>query len=82
MQTDFLDNNVLDQAISISDGLAERAYEADQVKKLSQETVDDVIKTGMLSMSTPKIFGGSEANLLTRYEAVGICLRCYLLVHW
>ena len=46
MQTDFLDNNVLDQAISISDGLAERAYEADQVKKLSQETVDDVIKTG------------------------------------
>ena len=35
MQTDFLDNNVLDQAISISDGLAERAYEADQVKKLS-----------------------------------------------
>lgn len=68
MQTDFLDNNVLDQAISISDGLAERAYEADQVKKLSQETVDDVIKTGMLSMSTPKIYGGSEANLLTRYE--------------
>jgi alkylation response protein AidB-like acyl-CoA dehydrogenase len=68
VETKFLDNEILDRAKSISKGLADRAYEADQAKKLSQQSVDAVIDTGLLAMTLPKFFGGTEANFVTRYE--------------
>jgi 3-hydroxy-9,10-secoandrosta-1,3,5(10)-triene-9,17-dione monooxygenase len=49
--------------------LRSRAFDADKARRLPDETIAELLDTGLLQMLAPRRFGGSEADLTTFLDA-------------
>jgi len=70
-------HDVLETVQGLLPAIAERAGRADEDRRLSTETVDELRAAGVLRMLQPKRYGGLEANPVDFYEVVrsisGVC---------
>ena len=65
----------LEEAVEIARGLApklrERVAQAEEVRRLPEENVRDLIDSGLIALEVPKRFGGAELNLDALIEVTG-----------
>ena len=65
----------LDEAVEIAESLApklrERVDRAEQLRRLPEETVADLIESGLLGIETPRRWGGPELSLDALLEVTG-----------
>jgi 3-hydroxy-9,10-secoandrosta-1,3,5(10)-triene-9,17-dione monooxygenase len=65
---------MVERAKAVAIRLAQRAQAADQERELPPETLRDLHDRGLLTMSIPRAYGGTEVDLLTQmvvYEIIG-----------
>ena len=63
----------VDRARALIPSLRARGPEADRLRRIPQETIDDLLDCGLLQMMAPKACGGSECDL-ARFFDVGVAL--------
>lgn len=63
-------NPVLDRVRDLLPGIAARAPEADRARRLPEDTVAELVATGVFRMLQPKRYGGAEAHPVRFFEVV------------
>lgn len=63
-------SDVLDRISDLLPTIASRAVEADQSRRLSDRTVDDLVDAGVFHMLQPKQYGGAEAHPVEFFDVV------------
>jgi len=66
------DQAIVEKALSLAEGFAQRASEADRARRLPPESVAELRQSGLLALNIPKGSGGLEANYATMMQVTEI----------